>query len=149
VFIFEDEMEALAYKVRLAAFWLLSAVAFFAYRTLALSAEATEVSLLGDDFATYLLVIMGFAALALILPTRQNRSVNLIAGSIVGVAQVIMLIDGLLGYPSATFNLMTGATVVNMAAVVWLAYRWHEPATEKPAAKADRTAQRHRTPAGV
>jgi hypothetical protein len=28
------------------------------------------------------------------------------------------------GYPSATFNLMTAATVVAMAAVVWLAYRW-------------------------
>jgi amino acid transporter len=142
-------MEALAYKVRLAAFWLLSTVAFFAYRTLALSADATEVSVLGDDFAPYLLVMMGFGFLALTLPTRLNRLVNLIAGAIVGIAQVIMLIDGLLGYPSATFNLMTGATVVSMGAVVWLAYRWHEPVTKKAQAKQDRSAHRGRTPAGI
>lgn len=118
------ERAELPYKVRLAALWMLSAVAFFAYRMLALEDGATEVSVLHDDFAPYLFVMLGFGFLALVLPTSWNRLTNLIAGSIVGVGQVAMLADGLTGYPSATFNLMTGATVVAMATVVWLAYRW-------------------------
>lgn len=118
------QMGELPYKVRIAALWLLCVVAFFAYRTLAIEDDATEVSVLGDDFATYLLVMMGFAFLALMLPTSWNRRTNLIAGSVVGIGQVAMLVDGLTGYPSAMFNLMTGATVVAMLSVVWLAYRW-------------------------
>jgi hypothetical protein len=118
------EIAELPYKVRVAALWVLCAVAFFAYRTLALEDGATEVSVLGDDFATYLLVMMGFAFLALMLPSAWNRRTNLIAGSVVGIGQVAMLVDGLTGYPSAMFNLMTGATVVAMLSVVWLAYRW-------------------------
>jgi hypothetical protein len=115
----------LSYKVRLSALWLLAMVAFFAYRTLAASEGATNVSLLGNqDFATYLLVLMAFAFLSLALPSRLNRLTNIIAGAIVGVLQVIMLVDGLLGYPSKTFNLMTGVTVVTMASVVWFALRW-------------------------
>lgn len=143
-------MDGLAYKVRLAVFWLLTTVAFVAYRTLALSEDAVEVSLLANsDFATYLVVMIVFALLTLTLPLRLNRLVNLIAGGIVGVAQVIMLVDGLLGYPTATFNLMTGATVVSTASIVWLAHRWHQPATEQAEVGMDRTAQRRRTPAGV
>ena len=147
--VWEDEMDGLAYKVRLAVFWLLSTVAFTAYRTLALSEEASEVSLLGNnDFAIYLVVMMAFTCLTLTVPMRLNRLVNLIAGGIVGVAQMIMLVDGLLGYPTAPFNLMTGVTVVSMGSIVWLAYRWHQPATEQAEADMDRD-QRRRTPVGV
>lgn len=143
-------MEVLAHKLRLAMLWLLSMVALFAYRTLALSEDATEVSILGnDDFATYLLVMMLFAFLSMTLPTQMNRRVNLVAGAIVGVGQVIMLTDGLLGYPSATFNLMTGATVVMMASIVWLASRWPTPPIEKNGTETDRTDERGRAPAGV
>lgn len=123
------KVEDLSYKVRIAALWLLFLVAFFAYRTLALEEGATEVSLLGDDFATYLLVGMGFAFLSLILPSRLNRLANIIAGAVFTVGQVAMLADGLVGYPSARFNLMTGATVVIMASVVWLAAAWPKTAT--------------------
>jgi hypothetical protein len=122
-------MEDLAYKVRIAALWLLFLVAFFAYRTLALEEGATEVSLLGDDFATYMLVAIGFAFLSLILPSRLDRLSNIIAGTVFTVGQVAMLADGLAGYPSATFNLMTGATVVTMVSVIWLAARWPKAAT--------------------
>ena len=118
-------MDDLSYKVRLATLWLLAMIAFSAYRMLALSAGATEVSLLGDqDFASYLLVMAAFAFLSLTLPSRLNRLANIIAGSIFGVAQVIMLVDGLVGYTSEVFNAMTGVTVVAMASVIWLAYRW-------------------------
>jgi hypothetical protein len=117
--------EELSYKVRISVFWLLQMVAFFAYRTFAVSEGATEVSVLDtDDFASYLLVAMAFAFLSLTLPSRLNRLTNIIAGSIFGVGQLIMLIDGLTGYPSATFNLMTGATIVFMASVIWFAYKW-------------------------
>ena len=118
-------MQDLSYKVRISTLWLLFMVGFFAYRTLALSEEAPEVSLRADDeFATYLLVAMGFAFLSLVLPSRLDRLTNIIAGSVFGVAQVAMFIDGITGYPEANFNLMTGATVVIMASIIWLAYRW-------------------------
>lgn len=121
-------MDDLAYKVRLSALWLLGMVAFFAYRTLAVSQGATEVSLLGNrDFSTYLLVMMAFAFLSLVLGSRLSRLTNLIAGAIFLVLQAIMLGDGLAGYSSETFNLMTGVTVVAMASVVWFAYRWRTP----------------------
>jgi hypothetical protein len=118
-------MEDLSYKVRISSLWLLFMVGFFAYRTLALSEDAPEVSLqANDEFATYLLVAMGFAFLSLVLPSRLDRLTNLIAGSVFGVAQLAMFADGITGYPEASFNLMTGATVVIMASIVWLAYMW-------------------------
>jgi hypothetical protein len=118
-------MESLADKVRMSLLWVLAMVAFFAYRTLAVNAGAGEVSLLGDqDFASYLLVMMVFAFLSVTLGGRLNRLTNIVAGAIFTVAQVIMLIDGLVGYPSETFNLMTAVTVVAMASVVWFALRW-------------------------
>ena len=118
-------MQDLSYKIRISTLWILFMVGFFAYRTLVLSEVAPEVSLqANDDFATYLLVAMGFAFLALMLPSRLDRLTNIIAGSVLGVAQVAMFADGITGYPGATFNLMTAATVVILASIVWLAYRW-------------------------
>jgi hypothetical protein len=143
-------MDELSYKVRIAALWLLSTVAFFAYRTIALSegagaGELHQVSLLtNQDFALYLLVMMVFGFLSLVLPSRLNRLTNMIAGAVVGVAQVI--IDGLVGYPSAVFNLMTGVTVVAMAAVIWLAFRWPDQITESAGSH---DAERRDVPAGI
>lgn len=135
-------MQDLSYKVRLSTLWLLFVVAFFAYRTLALSEAATEVSVLAnDEFATYLLVAMGFAFLSLVLPSRLERLVNIIAGAMFGVAQIAISIDGIAGYPDASFNLMTGATVVIAASITWLAYRWPKEASsaEGMGPKEDRT----------
>lgn len=118
-------MQDLAYKVRISTLWLLFVVGFFAYRTLALSESATEVSLLAnDEFATYLLVAIGFAFLSLILPSRLNRLTNMVASTVFGVGQAAMFADGITGYPDATFNLMTGATLVIVASIIWLAFRW-------------------------
>jgi hypothetical protein len=118
-------MDGESYKVRISVLWLLAIVAFFAYRTLALDAQAREVSLVGEgDFASYLSLLMVFAFLSLFLSERLNRPMNLIAGGIFLVLQLIMLTDGLTGSPSASFNVMTGATVVALAAIVWLAFRW-------------------------
>jgi predicted membrane channel-forming protein YqfA (hemolysin III family) len=125
-------MGDLSYKVRISVLWLLEIVAFFTYRTLAVSEGAEEVSVLGNtDFATYLLVAMSFAFLSLVLPSGLSRLMNIIAGSIFGIIQVIMLVDGMTGYRLATFNLLTGATIVVMAAVVWFAWRWPEAAGEE------------------
>jgi hypothetical protein len=56
------DREELSYKVRISVFWLLLIVAFFAYRTLAVSEGATEVSVLGsDELATYLPVAMSLS----------------------------------------------------------------------------------------
>jgi hypothetical protein len=122
-------MHDLSYKVRISTLWLLLVVGFFAYRTLALSEGATEVSVLGnDEFATYLLVAIGFAFLSLVLPTRLDRLTNIIAGAIFVVGQIGMFVDGITAYPDSSFNLMTGATVVIVASIVWLALRWPKEA---------------------
>jgi hypothetical protein len=131
-------MDELSYKVRLAALWLLAIIAFFAYRTLAASAGASNVSLLSDsDFASYLSVLMLFAFLSLILPSGLNRLTNMIAGTIFLVGQLVMLGDGVIGYPSELFNVMTGATVIATASIAWLAFRW--PRAREAAARTHET----------
>ena len=122
-------MEELLYRIRISVLWVLHMIAFFAYRTFAVSDGATEVSVLSNsDLALYLLGMMVFTFLTLMLKGRNNRLMNIIGASIIGVAQVIMLVDGLVGYPSASFNWMTGATIVILASIVWLAYRWPKTA---------------------
>ena len=122
-------MEDLSYRVRISVLWVLHMVAFFAYRTFAVSDGATEVSVLSNsDLASYLLGMMIFPFLTLILK-GPTRLMNIIAGSVAGAAQVIMLVDGILGYSSASFNWMTGATIVILAAVVWLAVKWPKQQT--------------------
>ncbi len=125
-------MEELAYKVRISMLWLLHMIAFFAYRTLAVSESATEVSVLSnDELATVLLVLMVFAFLSLTMRYKFNRLMNIIAGSIFDVFAVIMFIDGITAYPSANFNMMTGATMVIMASVVWFAIKWPKRQAER------------------
>ncbi len=129
-------MEELSYRIRISVLWMLHMVAFFAYRTFAVSDGATEVSVLGNnDLALYLLGMMIFTFLTLILKGGNNRLMNIIGGSIMGVAQVIMLVDGITGYPTASFNWMTGATIVILASIVWFAFRWPKTAYEVAPAK--------------
>jgi hypothetical protein len=117
-------MEELSFRIRISALWVLHIVAFFAYRTLALSENVTEVSMLSNaDFASYLVVMIAITFLSLTLTGRTNRLLNIIAGVIVGVTQIIMFVDGIVGYPSAGFNVMTGATIVIAGAIVWFALR--------------------------
>ena len=101
-------------------------IAFFAYRTIAVSEGVTEVSVLSNsELATVLLIMMVFAFLSLILGNlRSNRLMNIIAAAVFGVMQLIMLVDGLTAYPVQSFNLMTGASVVFMGTVIWIASRW-------------------------
>jgi hypothetical protein len=117
-------VEELSYRVRITALWILHIVAFFAYRTLAASVDAFNVSILNNtDFASYMAVIMAITLLSLVLKGRANRSFNIIAGAVVGAGQIIMFVDGMVGYPAEPFNWMTGATIVFMGAVVWLAIK--------------------------
>lgn len=118
-------MEGPAYKLRIAMLWIIDMVAFFAYRTIALNESATEVTVLSNsELATVLLIMMAFAFLSMVVKSGFNRLMNLIAGAIFALLQAIMLGDGLTAYPTAVFNLMTGAAVFSMGAVVWLAARW-------------------------
>jgi predicted membrane channel-forming protein YqfA (hemolysin III family) len=126
-------MEELSYRVRISALWLFGMVAFIAYRTIAASEGATEVSVLSNsELATVLVIMMVFAFLSLLLRNRINRLMNLIAGGVFLVLELIMLGDGLTAYPSAAFNLMTAAFVVFMAAIVWFATRWPKQQVQSP-----------------
>ena len=118
-------MEELSYRVRLAALWVMNMIAFFAYRTIAISEGATEVSVLSNmELATILVLLMVFAFLTLLLGRKNNRPMNIIAGTVFGIGELALFIDGITGYPSAPFNVMTGAAVVLMVSVVWLARKW-------------------------
>jgi hypothetical protein len=118
-------MEGLAYRVRIAALWMLGMIAFFAYRTIAVGEGVTEVSVLSNrELATVLAIMTTFALLSLLLNDAAGRLMNIIAGAIFLVLELIMLGDGLTAYPSHAFNIMTGAFVICMAAIVWLAIRW-------------------------
>lgn len=125
-------MEELSYRVRISALWLFGMIAFFVYRTIAVSEGATEVSVLSNgELAQVLVLMMLFAFLTLLLPRRANRLMNTVAGAIFLVAWVVMFVDGITGYPTADFNIMTGAAAVMMAAVIWLARRWPVQAAVK------------------
>lgn len=119
-------MEELAYKVRIAVLWVLGIISFFAYRTIAISENATEVSVLRNyELANIVSLMTLFAFLSLVLTSRKwNRLTNIIAGAIFGLSGLILFINGIIAYPSASFNLMTAAMAVVMIAVVWLAFRW-------------------------
>jgi hypothetical protein len=114
-------MEELVFKIRLTALWILAMIAFFAYRTIAISQGVTEVSVLSNrELVTVLLIMMLFALLTLLLPYKVNRSVNFVAGIVFAVLELIMLGDGLTAYPKAVFNMMTGAFIIFMAVIIWL-----------------------------
>jgi hypothetical protein len=120
----EGQMDELSSRLRISALWILHIIAFFAYRTLALGDGATEVSMLsGSDFASYLAAMMAITIFGLILTGRTNRMMNIIAGSVVCATQIIMFVDGIIGYPSASFNVFTGATIVITAAIIWFAVK--------------------------
>ena len=118
-------MEGLSYRLRLAALWIMNMIAFFAYRTIAISEGATEVSLLSNtELATILVLLMVFALLTLLLGRKNSRSMNIIAGVVFAIGELAIFVDGIVGYPSAPFNVMSGAAAVVMVAVVWLARKW-------------------------
>jgi hypothetical protein len=123
-------MEGLSYKVRISVLWILFIITYFIYRTLALSVDATNVSILGNvEFASMMLALMLFTVLTLTLDNKTNRTVNMVAGGVFFAVQVIMLIDGMVGYSSEPFNWMTAASLVITALVFYFALRWPKQVT--------------------
>jgi hypothetical protein len=120
-------MEGISHRVRITALWIIAMIAFIVYRTMAVNDGAKEVSLLSNsEFASYLAVMGILAILSFFIRGRANSSLNKIAGVIFIVAQIAMFADGITGYPNAWFNLMTGISIVALAALVWLSWRWKE-----------------------
>ena len=121
-------MENLSYKLKIAALWVLNMVFFIVYRTIALNENAVETSLLSNgELATMLALMFLFAVLTVFLKYKLNRSTNIIAGTVFGVAHLAVFVDGIIGYPTAIFNIMSGISILLMAAVIWLAVRWRKP----------------------
>ncbi len=118
-------MEKFSYKLKFTILWLLGAAAFVVYRTIAINQKAADASLLQkDELIYYLGILILFALLSLILKGNANRKTNIIAGICIGVVQMIVFIDGIVGYPSAMFNLITVFSILIMGLIVWFAYRW-------------------------
>jgi len=91
--------------------------------------NATEVSVLSNtELAAVLAMLMVFALLTLLLGRKNNRPMNIIAGTVFGIGELAMFVDGIVGYPSAPLNPMTGAAVALMVAVIRLVVKMAEAA---------------------
>jgi hypothetical protein len=111
-------------RYRFPALWILYIAGYIIYRTMANGEGATNVSLLSTkEFITILAILAVVTILSLILKGQIFRSFSIIGGIIFLVGQVIMFVDGITSYPSALFNIPTGATIVVLAALVWFAFR--------------------------
>jgi hypothetical protein len=111
-------------RSRFPALWILYIIGYIIYRTMANADGATNVSLLStSEFITILVILAVVTILSLILKGQIFRSLTIIGGIIFLAVQVIMFVDGITSYPSALFNIPTGATVVVLAALVWFAFR--------------------------
>jgi hypothetical protein len=118
-------MGELAYKIRLTGLWLMHMVAFFAYRTIALSEEHSEVTVTSNrELANILGICMVLGFLTLILNRRANRLMNIIGGSIFTVAGAALFVDGLTAYPTSSMSFMTGAMLVMAVFIIIFAARW-------------------------
>jgi hypothetical protein len=115
------------YRLRISLLWVLAIVALFAYATFAADEEPSNLanlSLVHDqDLVNTSLIMMVFAFLSLALSGPLNRLTNIIAGSVFSILLLIVLIDGATVNPSGDYNLMTGAAVALLGAIVWFAYR--------------------------
>jgi hypothetical protein len=106
------------------ALWILYLVGYIIYRTMASGENAYNVSLLSTrEFITIIAILLVITVLSLILKGWIFRSLTIIGGIIFLVVQIIMFVDGITSYPSSAFNIATGATVVILAALVWMAFR--------------------------
>jgi hypothetical protein len=118
-------VEDLSTKIRFTVLWVLGMIGFFIYRTMAVNQDAYNVSLTSTrELITILAVMLLFALLSLFTSFKINRQINIIAGIVFLVIEIIMIVDGLTSYPKEWFNLPTGAVIVLMAAVIWFAVRW-------------------------
>jgi hypothetical protein len=106
------------------ALWILDIIGFAIYRTLAFNENAYNVSLTSiGEFMTIIAILAVITLLAVVLKGPLFRLLNIIAGIIFLVIQIIMFVDGITSYPSATFNIATGATIVVLATLVIFAFR--------------------------
>jgi hypothetical protein len=106
------------------ALWILYIIGYILYRTMALSDGATNVSLLStQEFIIILVILAVITILSVILKGGIFRSLNFIAGIVFLVMQIIMFADGITSYPSALFNIATGATIVVLAMLVIFAFK--------------------------
>jgi hypothetical protein len=111
-------------RFKFPALWILYIIGYIVYRTLALNAGATNVSLLStQEFITILVLLSVITILSVILKGQVFRSLTIIGGIIFLAVQIIMFVDGITSYPSAVFNIPTGATIVVLTALVWFAFR--------------------------
>jgi hypothetical protein len=111
-------------RVRFPALWILYIIGYIAYRTMANADGATNVSLLStSEFITIISILSVITILSLILKGSIFRSLTIIWGIVFLVVQIIMFVDGITSYPSAAFNIATGATIVVLGVLVIFAFR--------------------------
>ena len=111
-------------RVMVPVLWILYIIGYIVYRTMANADGATNVSLLStSEFITVIVILAVITILSVFLKGNILRYLTIIAGIIFLVIQIIMFVDGITSYPSAAFNIPTGATIVILAALVVFAFR--------------------------
>jgi hypothetical protein len=111
-------------RFRFPVLWILYILGYVIYRMMASGENAYNVSLTSaGEFTIILVILLIITALSFILKGGGLRSFNIIGGIIFLVMQIIMFVDGITSYPSASFNIPTGATIVVLAVLVVFAFR--------------------------
>jgi hypothetical protein len=107
--------------------WVLGILAFFGYAyfgTNEIPVYRSNISLVTtQEIATVLIILIIFAVLSFVLKGSLNRSLNIIAGSVLGIGFLAALVDGMDVNLSGIYNLMMGVEVIIMIIIVVFAYR--------------------------
>ena len=113
--------------------WVLGVLAFFGYSYFGINeipVYRSNISLVSSqEITTISILLIIFAVLSLILKGSLNRSLNIIAGSVLGLGFLAALVDGMDVNLSGIYNVMMGIEVIIMIIIIVFAYRM--PKTQK------------------
>jgi len=113
--------------------WLLGVLAFSGYAYFGINeipVYRSNISLVtSQEIATVSILLIIFAVLSLILKDSLNRSLNIIAESLLGFGFLAALVDGMDVNLSGIYNVMMGIEVTIMIIIIVFAYRM--PKTQK------------------
>jgi len=121
------------YNKRIVVLWVLGVFAFFGYAYFGMNeipVYRSNISLVtSEEIVIVSVILIIFTVLSLILKGSINRSMNIIAGSVLGLGFLAALVDGMDVNLSGMYNLMMGVEVIIMIIIIIFAYRM--PKTQK------------------
>jgi hypothetical protein len=115
------------YNKRIVVLWVLGVFAFCGYAYFGMNeipVYRSNISLVtSEEIVIVSVILIIFAVMSLILKGSINRSMNIIAGSVLGLGFLAALVDGIDVNLSGMYNLMMGVEVIIMIIIIIFAYR--------------------------